>query len=196
MKVMKVLEKLPATLDQAVAVMGVEAPVLRKMVVSCVSRAGTAEGLPQTLADRLAPLCKVIGMDDYADEMARIFVDREQPFAVRETALAVLFHTAEGQRVFNDLPPRERVDFCGPWVRPMLVMGSSDQQFPRFALAALYAATPADTRTHLCDKIVELIHQLGTAVTADAVSVLIKALTPEQRARVTHALAAEEGMPC
>ena len=97
--------------------------------------------------DRLSPLFKVIGVGSEVSrlsELAKFSACEEQ----RAQALAALFHSEEGQRLFHLLTDEERVTLSSPWVRPMMALASEDH-FPRFALTALFESTAPSCQASL-----------------------------------------------
>ncbi len=148
---------------------------LREALVDMIER----EALSQREGDRLSPLFKVIGSEGVSDRLERLA--QESPSAsTRDYALAALFHSARGLRLFESLSAEERVARCGPWVRPMVSM-ASDDSFPRVALAALYRATPAPTRPLLMWKIESCRQEVGGDPLA-AYEQLLRAPLTEQEA--------------
>lgn len=142
------LTSLPTTPDDARRrAPGYPLSDLREALVDMIER----EALTQREGDRLSPLFKVISVEAVGERLERL-ARRSTITSVRDYALAALFHSERGLRLFESLSPEERVARCAPWVRPMVSM-ASDDTFPRVALAALYRATPAQTRPMLMWKI-------------------------------------------
>jgi len=140
------------------------------------------------LADKLSPLCKLIDMSEHAAELDAIFTDENNLRLVRERALAAMFHTDVGLARFQSLSPLQRIEFCAPWVRPILRLGATDE-FPRVALMALYRATPDEARDALIAMIGLLVAQVGA--TRDALTTLLRApLSDAQRMVLEQALEA------
>lgn len=126
------------------------------------------------LADRIAPLGKMLKMDEHTQELQALFQDTALDTDVRERALAALFYTPIGHDIFLALSQDERVLWSGPWVRPMLRLSHAEEDpFPPRALFALYTATPKPQRASLVKKIVAEVKQLGYG--ADAVRGLLGA---------------------
>lgn len=139
------------------------------------------------LADRIAPLTKLIGgMGEHAAECDALFMDEAQPQRVRERALSAIFHSPLGERRFCEMDALARIRFCGPWVRPMLRLGASEE-FPRIALAALYRATPADARDALVLTLSVYASVLGASRVAFSELLRHGAITDAQRMMLTNA---------
>ena len=114
-------------------------PVPLKMARSALVMMIEEGSLTAWEGDRLSPLFKVIGVGSEVSrlsELAQLSSCEEQ----RSRALAALFHSEEGQRLFHLLTDEERVTLSSPWVRPMMALASEDH-FPRFALTALFEST-------------------------------------------------------
>jgi len=140
------------------------------------------------LADKLSPLCKIIDMSEHAEELDALFADESNSRLTRERALAAVFHTDVGLSRFQSLNPLQRVEFCAPWVRPILRLGATEE-FPRVALMALYRATPDEARDALIAMIGLLVAQVGA--THQALSTLLRApLSDAQRVVLDQALEA------
>jgi len=147
---------LPATPDDARRrAPGQPLSALREALVDLIER----EGLSQAEGDRLSPLFKVLGVEEVGGRLERLARSGATD-VVRDYALAALFHSEPGLRLFESLTPEERVARCGPWVRPMVSM-ARDDAFPRVALVALYRATPAAARPLLTWKIESCRQEVG-----------------------------------
>jgi hypothetical protein len=134
------------------------------------------------LVDRIAPLSKLLKMDAHAQELQALFEDNTKDTDTRERALAALFYTRGGHAAFLALSHDERVEWSGPWLRPMLRLSHmGEDPFPPRALFALYVATPKPQRTRLVEKVVAEVKRLGYG--ADAVRGLLEArIDPADRA--------------
>lgn len=134
------------------------------------------------LVDRIAPLGKLLKMDEHAQELQALFEDTTCDTDTRERALAALFYTQSGHATFLALSQDERIEWSGPWVRPMLRLShEGDDPFPPRALFALYVATPKPQRTLLVEKVVAEVKRLGYG--ADSVRGLLGArIDPADRA--------------
>ena len=103
-----------------------------------IGKAFIDQSLTRQDIDNLSPLTKVIKVED---GMARLILSYWNVDGYdREAILAIIFHTSVGQEFFETLSEEDRVVNSGPWVRPM-VKTASDNEFPRYALAALLAST-------------------------------------------------------
>ena len=107
--------------------------------------------LTQTQGDQLSPLFKVLGVDGIEERVLSLF-KHTQFIPLKEQLLAMIFHSESGLELFENLSDQERVELCGPWMRPM-VMLSKSQSFPRYALCALYTSTPQEQQPYLLEKI-------------------------------------------
>lgn len=164
---LKYLEKLPSSIKD------IEDPAaLRTAVVGWVLTAGSAGAIERRLGDRISPLCKIVGMDEHHDLLEQLFRNNAVAAPVRELALAAIFHSERGLKLFETLTPEERVEWCGPWVRPMIEMAAAaavtGEAFPQFALCALLRATPPAARTQLVAKVAEHAAQMGVDLWSEA----------------------------
>lgn len=130
------LTQLPRRLDEATERV---APAHLDMIRKALTMMIEEGSLSAWEGDRLSPLFKVIGVGAQAQRL-RELARPSEPEGQRAQALAALFHSGEGQRLFHQLSDEERVALCAPWVRPMMSMASEDH-FPSYALAALFEST-------------------------------------------------------
>lgn len=131
--------------------------------------------------DQLAPLFRVLGVEELEEPLYQWFVQEREVFGADEDVilpqrrvavwdrrksqrlergLAALFHSTRGFVLFEQLSERERIDLCGPWVRPMMRL-SRRELFPRVALRALYLATSQETRASLIDQLEKCRAKVG-----------------------------------
>lgn len=146
----------------------------------------------QLEADQISPMAKIVGVYAHVPELEERFADTTQPDHLREYALAALFHTPQGRKVFAELDADARVRWCGPWVRPMLRLSHElDDEFPPRALVALFIATPMASRMALVRKLAKEVCALhfgadsirgllaSSLMSAEERDVLVKAVTRE-----------------
>ena len=106
--------------------------------------------LTQSQGDQLSPLFKIIGSDEIEEHLLKAFKQTEC-IPLKEQLLAMIFHSEVGLELFEDLNDEERVELCGPWMRPMMLL-AKNQPFPRYALCALYTSTPQTQQPYLLEK--------------------------------------------
>lgn len=150
------LSELPKTKEEASQrIAPVQLSVLRKTLVSMIRRGS----LSAWEGDRLSPLFKVIGVGQQEVHLKQLVQNCKDDHR-RAQALAALFHSPVGQRIFDQLSDEERVLLCAPWVRPMMALASEDS-FPRYALTALFEATPRAQQAHLVRRFEECRREVG-----------------------------------
>lgn len=138
--------------------------------------------LPIGAADRLSPICRLVGMEKYAEELVGYVVDEELPFVVRERALAAALHTGAGGALFATFDTHTRAVFCGPWVRPMLLMAGDDEttlgKYAQAGLVQLILSVHPEDRTMMVARVADLVRDV--APHPNAISLLLLILTDEQ----------------
>lgn len=150
MCVKDLLNKLPSSMSDATRRTNLSAHEIHEDLYKLICTGD----LTQPQADRIAPLFKVLGPSHHTDDYIRIFHSTDSNTSLKERALSALFHSPAGLELFGELNASDRVEYCGPWLRPMVALASSeDDMFPRVALAALYRATPEEFRMKLIYKI-------------------------------------------
>jgi len=135
-RALSLLNPLPRSMSEAARrIKPMRLSTARRALTSMIER----EELSHWEGDRLSPLFKVIGVAGVSERLSALTApgrSEEQ----RSQALAALFHSPQGQPLFESLSERERVELSAPWVRPMAAL-AHDDGFPRYALAALFEAT-------------------------------------------------------
>ena len=152
------LSSLPSTLEEVKRrSLSVSLFALRASIFALVSQ----ERLTTEEADQLAPLSRVMGLGRIAPSILvwlrnllgsthlSLVTPRSQLSKI-ERGLALLFHSPQGQRVFEELSGEDRVLLCGPWVRPMMRL-APHELFPRHALLALFRSTQQEHRMLLIE---------------------------------------------
>ena len=168
------LSCLPSTIDE---VRQRTAPTSLFCLRAALFALVTQDCLKTEEADQLAPLSRVIGLGEVEGPLFLWFklIKAERTLiwgAPRlhitrlERALALLFHSTSGQRIFERLTGEERVILSGPWVRPMMRL-AQQELFPRHALLALYRSTQADDQ----ELLIEQFERCRKRVSADPISV-------------------------
>ena len=108
-------------------------------------------------ADQLAPLFRVIGVDELEEPLQLWLTEEWMAFKHEqsitrltrvERGLAAIFHSARGHEMFEILTEEDRILLSGPWVRPMMRLAARDR-FPKQALLALYQSTSVEAREQL-----------------------------------------------
>ena len=127
--------------------------------------------LTQAQGDQLSPLFKILGTEGIESRLLNLF-EKTDLIPLKEHLLAMIFHSSEGLELFESLSDEERVELCGPWMRPMIHLAQT-QSFPRYALCALYTSTPKQCQLHLLEKMESFRSEIGHS--ADLVyEILIK----------------------
>lgn len=153
------LSSLPSTMDE---IRRRTSPVslfsLRASLFALIDQ----EFLTSDEADQLAPLARILGLGQIEEALRLWFLrvhasthlssSTSRPQMTRlERGLAVLFHSTQGQHIFESLTGEERVLLSGPWVRPMMRL-AHQELFPRHALLALYRSTQNKHQALLLDQ--------------------------------------------
>ena len=114
-------------------------------------------------ADQLAPLFRIIGLGSLEAALMNWFCQEhtnlgktgwEEDEGLKlttnrlERGLSILFHSDQGQYLFESLKEEERVRLSGPWVRPMMRLASYEV-FPQYALCALFKSTSENMKATL-----------------------------------------------
>lgn len=158
------------------------------------------EGLPQALevSHLIGPYLKAFGLaqlmlqDSNISErvecaLSMFDVEKDLPLRHRETLLAAVFHTPQGERKFLGMSPQERVEYCGPWVRSMVAVANERGEiFGQRALAALYIATEAASRDLLIERVVTAMRDMGAG--AHVLHALAERVVNSGRAHTLSAL--------
>ena len=158
---------------------------LRRTIVTLLDH----ERLSDEQGDRLSPFFKVLGVGEEEERLVACF-SAARPDRVRAQALAALFHSERGVSIFSALSDLERVSLCAPWVRPMMAL-ASEELFPRFAIAALFQATPSEARLALLWRFERCRQEVGgRAASAYEVLLTQNELTCEERELLLEELSA------
>jgi hypothetical protein len=132
------------------------------------------QGLPVELVEGVAPLVRqMIGrfgvLDSLNREQLRAAVkNEEEEKNIREGSLAFLMHLEsrldDGKSAFDEISESQRIDLCGPWVRPMIkrafAFGERDS-FHRTALRTLIRNTSVHNRLKLIIMIEDYSKEYG-----------------------------------
>lgn len=76
---------------------------------------------------------------------------RDQSDSTASSTMALIFHTDEGQRYFENMDAKLRVKLSVCWTRPMVLM-SQHEIFPRLALSELLETTPESLKPLLLEQ--------------------------------------------
>lgn len=151
-KIRALLTSLPSNKQQALSRTGATIDEIHDyMVGNAIARSFTLVEL-----DRLAPLFRVLDVPSNHTNMLKHLVKSNLDVSIREVALSMVFHSKEGQDLFESLGQTDRIALMGPWVRPMLTMASQGDAFAVTALCALYEATPSDYRALMVKRTIDL----------------------------------------
>ena len=92
--------------------------------------------LTQEQGDRLGAFGKVLGEAVHVRSCCCLYHNAPNK-RVKERAFSLLFHTTEGEKIFNTLNSTEKAILSAPWVRSMLRQGD---HVAKHLLATLYTA--------------------------------------------------------
>ena len=118
--------------------------------------------MDQETKDNLSPAFKILGLGDCERDFVT-FWEQAETLPTKEVALGCLFHSPIGQKIFQHLSETDRIDLIGPWVRPMLRLCST-QEFPKYALAALYENTSVGNKEYLMKRIEKIRKDLDVRI--------------------------------
>lgn len=116
--------------------------------------------------NNLAPFCRNLFSScskSESEKWQNVFIELWD-YQDKEMILSFIFHTQKGDEIFNSLSDKERVLYCGPWIRPMINM-SSDESENRFfelgsrSLKQLFQVTNKEAQELLYFKMIDLLNK-------------------------------------